>query len=235
MNSLKWLLVLSCLVAMAAVLGQGRAVSHLRLQNQGLRRENQAHQLAAQDRRAETAPGESERLRLENEDLLKLRNEVRQLRELVPEIEGARAEHQRLLQAKQNPPAEPSAYATPEGYVGKDALADLGLGTPEAAVQTFLWTMREGNFKRMLECASPRFKRHQGFDRLTAEELPQIGEQMGQKLQSQMQTFKDFRIIDRKEVTPEEVTLQLRSSLTSAVLSLSLRRVGNDWLVDQFL
>jgi hypothetical protein len=236
MSLLKGLLCLLSLAALAALLSQGRAVSQLRLENQTLRGEIETGPSAAQAPQAavaEVAPGEMERLRLENRDLLKLRNEVRQLREQESGWEKARAEHQRLLQAQRNAPAEATPSPTPEGFIGKEALVDLGLGTPEAAAQTFFWAMREGDFKRMLECVSPRFKRREGFDRLSAEQLEQSSEKMGQTIQNQMQTFRNFRIVERREVTPEEITLRLQSSFSGAVATMTLRRVGNEWLVDQ--
>src|SRR4051812_19363280 len=107
-----------------------------------------------------------------NHDLLRLRNEVRLLRSQMAELDQARAENLRIrkaMEAAQNPAAAPVKPA--EGFIGKEMLADLGFDTPEAAAQTFFAALRDGNVKRMLESASPNFKKRQGFDRLPPEQF----------------------------------------------------------------
>ena len=48
--------------------------------------------------------------------------------------------------------AQTPAPATPAGFVAREALADLGLESPEAAVQTFFRALRDGDVQRMHDC-----------------------------------------------------------------------------------
>jgi len=88
---------------------------------------------------------EAEKLGRENQALPKLRNEVRQLRRQVEEMEQVRAENGRLLtqMAAGNKAADPAAM--PADFIARSALVDVGLGTPEAAVQTIFLAMCQGN------------------------------------------------------------------------------------------
>src|SRR6266850_2034332 len=98
-KSLKLFAMVTAVVGSVWALLQYREIGDLRFQNEVLR---SAHEPAAVRADTQTdSTAEMERLRRENLDLLKLRNQVRQLRSQLPELAGARAENQRLLQDTQ--------------------------------------------------------------------------------------------------------------------------------------
>jgi hypothetical protein len=98
---------------------------------------------------AQEDAAEIDRLHEENRDLLKLRNEINQLRDAKAEFQRVSAENQRL---KSRPKDEPKVRVV----INMNGLYDRGLNTPEAALQTFLWTEREGNSVAMARCVTPR-------------------------------------------------------------------------------
>ena len=102
-------------------------------------------------------------------------------------------------------------------------MADLGLETPEAAVQTSFRAFRDGDVQRMRDCS--------GDPRLTPQELEKKGEAMGQKMIEEMRSFSDFKIAERKDISPDEVLLGLQSSRGPTIVRITLRKVGNQWIV----
>jgi hypothetical protein len=138
----------------------------------------------------------------------------------------ARAENERLTAAIQKGAAQPiTPAATPEGFIGRDALIDVGFDTPEATVQSFFRALRDGDLQRMSDCT--------GHPRLTPEQLEQTGPEMSLEMKKTMQTFSNFRIVERKEISPDELVVSVQSSLGPSVIKLTLTRKGNQWLVEQ--
>src|SRR3954471_262239 len=82
---------------------------------------------------------EIDRLREENRDLLKLRNEVNQLRDARVQFEKVNAENQRL-QAVHNA-ANANGGSRPI-TIQLNSIHNRGLRTPEDAAQTFFWAQR---------------------------------------------------------------------------------------------
>jgi len=173
---------------------------------------------------AETAE-ERERLRRENQDLPRLRNQVRQLRSRAAELVQARGENERLMAARENRPGQPvTPVITPEGFIAREALADMGLDTPEATVQTFFRALRDGDVQRMSDVI--------GQPRLSPQQLELTGPEKSLEMKQQMQTFSNFKIVERKEISPDELEVSLQSSLGPSIIRLTLLRKGNQWLVD---
>jgi hypothetical protein len=88
---------------------------------------------------------EIERLREQNRDLLKLRNEVNQLRDARLQFEKVSAENQRLQLLSKNAVGTEAKSSTQPVVIRMDNLSNRGLGTPEDALQTFYWAQRERN------------------------------------------------------------------------------------------
>jgi FtsZ-interacting cell division protein ZipA len=104
---------------------------------------------------------EIERLREQNRDLLKLRNEVNQLRDARLQFEKVSAENQRLqLAAKSAPKPETKSGAMQPILVQMVNVFDRGLSTPEFALQTFYWAQRERNSDELSRSVTPESWRH---------------------------------------------------------------------------
>jgi hypothetical protein len=222
MNKLRWILALGGVVGLALVLMHARAVSQLRLQNQVLRTEPPALETPSADTIREV-----EELRLANRDLLKLRNQLRDLRGRTAELEQARAENARL---KLTPAAVSGSQTVPPGFTPREALADVGTTSPEAVVQTTFWAMCEGNVARLLECASPRLIQRQKLDVLQ-DRLKQ--ETAAKEMRNSLRGFAYFRIIERIDIAPDQAQVKLQSSENGPLVTMTVVRIRGEWKLDR--
>jgi len=100
---------------------------------------------------------EIDRLREENRDLLKLRNEVNQLRETRGQFEKVSAENLRLQAlAKDRPKPDAKQPSMQPVVLRLDSVYNRGLNTPEDAIQTYYWGLREGNAETLSRCVVPQ-------------------------------------------------------------------------------
>jgi hypothetical protein len=81
--------------------------------------------------------------------LLELRNEVSRLRAQQPALARLRAENERLRAELQSRPEAKPDFVQMEGYLSKESWANVGLATPEAALQTTLWALRQGDLAQV--------------------------------------------------------------------------------------
>jgi hypothetical protein len=219
MRIITTILVLAAMAVSTAVVFQWRALRAVEFEATALREESRLK--TDQSEQDASSREELDRLRQETQDLLKLRNQVRQLRSQSSALAQARAENARLRQMAQNTtPAEHTNLPVPEGFIARETLADAGLGTPEATVQSFFRAMRDGDVARFVQCASAKFRRDGSLDQMSSEKLQEA-------------TFKDFKIVDRNDLSPDKVVLSLRSSTGTPVMHITLRRFGNEWLVEK--
>jgi hypothetical protein len=223
------LLVLAAIAASTKLALQWRAIDQEHAQAIALRAENDV--TAAPPQQDAVSNEELERLRGETRDLLKLRNQVRQLRSELPEVAKAQAENQLLRQALQSStaPADLPSAQTPPGFTSREGLVESGLTTPEATVQSFLRAMRDGDTKRFMQCMTPEVRKREFTEAMDEDQLAKFGE----KLKEEMGTFSNFRIVERKEASPDHIQLGLQASSGPSIMRLGLRKVGNDWLMDK--
>ncbi len=203
------------------------AVARLRAEQQVLLSESQeARQLAAENEgiaklREEYA--EVVKLRDENKDLPRLRNEARQLRRQAEESGKLSAENERLrdtISANQSR-GKSGAPALPADFVTRAAMGDVGLSTPEAAVQTAFWAMSQGNLERVAQCFVD------GGPNLNNAERERTDMMEG------MKSFPGFRIAEKKMISPDEVELGMQSSMGGPAAPIKLKLVGNEWKIQQ--
>jgi hypothetical protein len=167
--------------------------------------------------------------------LLRLRNQVRQLRDQLKEASAGQAATARLPNSAQtNSGAESLA---PEAFIAKSALSNVGLDTPEAAAQTFYWCLREGNVEHLVQCVTPDFG-FQGWhlfhdlERVSPQDRPEFIRTAGIELQTQVQNFRDFQIASREDISPEVCRLRVKSSASRGMSTMTLRHMGGLWRVD---
>jgi hypothetical protein len=101
-------------------------------------------------------------LREENHDLLKLRNEVNQLREAKVKFEKASAENQRLQLIAQNTARTEAKQSMQPIVIRVNDLFNRGQNTPEDAMQTFFWAAREHNTEALTRCVVPESRSQVG-------------------------------------------------------------------------
>jgi hypothetical protein len=164
------------------------------------------------------------RLREENHDLLKLRNEVNQLRDARVQFEKVSAENQRLQSLAKTAVKTDSKPSLQSITVRIDNLSNRGLNTPEDAIQTFYWAQRDRN-----------------ADTLQRSVTPQSWNNFRDYLDGwRRQNFNDYasiEIVARRDVsaTTVQVGIQIREANNpqygpKIIVTLVLQ--GNDWRVD---
>jgi hypothetical protein len=194
-------LVLLLAVAVAYAVVKQNALAAARADQQTLRAESdEARRLARENKdlpQLRAVHEEVAKLLAENKDLPRLRNEVRQLRRQAGAVAALRAENQRL---RSQQPASPDSV--PAAFISRDTLADVGLGTPETAAQTYLWCLYTGNFKRLLDCCPTAriLDTDEDWERNWRRDI-----------QNRMKNFPGFRIVGREDISPDRVALTLET------------------------
>ena len=176
---------------------------------------------------------EIDRLREENHDLLKLRNEVNQLRNAQAEFEKINTENQRLQSLVKNLAKTDAKNAPIKPIMIRiDSLYERGLGTPENAVQTLLWAERSANAEELSRCVTP--------ERWSAI-LQSVGDgnrpTFVQSLQQNLQRIVSVEIVARRELNADTVQLGIQMyekdgvpNREKMVFTLHLR--AGEWTVE---
>jgi hypothetical protein len=208
------------------VLNQG-AIAKLRSENQALSGEQQEGQRLALENqeipRLRQDADEAEKLREENQALPKLRNDVRQLRRQAGELAELRAENQRLLADGKATKRPDGPAPLPADFLLRSNLRDAGLGTPEAAIQTFFWAMCQGNVERLSQCTLDGSRDFRNGN----------AEAERQYLLKQWGRFPGFRVTDKKVVSPDRVIVSVQSSVGGTLMQMPLSKVGDEWRLEQ--
>jgi TolA-binding protein len=228
--------ILCALLLAGAVTGtlfQRSALSRVRANSRQLRTlSSEAQRLARENANMDQLREENhevENLRIETRDLHKLRNEVRQLREQKPDLDKLRSENQRLRTRTNAAGGPTSRGSDARPAVTKEMLADGGWGSPEAAIQTFFWAMRERNAQKLRACFSEEAGRNLR-DQSDEEVLEEA---------TMMDTFTGFQIVAKKVVSADEIKLGIRIIQASGQgesapteMVLPFKQVGGEWKID---
>jgi hypothetical protein len=231
-----WLrIVCACLLAGAigAVLVQMKSISGLRAERDNLQqRARETAQLIHENERITHLRAENQQvlgLMNANKDLPKLRNELRQLRDLKREIDGLRLANQRLAVPVQAGALKPNALAGAEGFVPSEKWT-YGLGTPEAAIQTWFLAMREGNWQQFAGAFSPDMQKQferQFRNKTDEQRMAELKENM-----AGIAGIVGYQIASKEEVQDDIVKLGVRAAVDGEVMIIQLRRHGEEWKID---
>jgi len=187
------------LAASGVYLVQQRHIERLRAHNQALATENR--QLSAEResaaKAAETARAELSRVQQDSAELLRLRNEVGQLRR---ERDTARQVSAKAAAASAG--SGPSRGA-PGRYITKDELAFVGYTTPEAAVESTTWAMIHGTYEQANAGLSPELQQDEQKNAEAREHFERTQAGMAG-------IFKGMQVIARKAVTGDRVELKIK-------------------------
>jgi len=240
---------------LAALLWERGAVTDLRNQNESLR--------AGQEEVLELELENSELPKLRamaasqpkaggaSSELLRLRNEVRQLRAQQPELDRLRAENGRLAAEISSGTVAPRKLSEMEGFMAKESWSNAGFDSPEATVETFFRATREGDLAGMAECMTREERQYllrlteQGNEQERARTLSEFqGLTQGSglrivsrtdepKLPPDALTIVDGIIVEANSA-PAQVTLGLQAAAGGAVIPIQLSRERNGWKVKGF-
>ncbi len=158
------------------------------------------------------------RLRQNERELARLRSEVERWRTRAAEAEKIRIDNDRLAALEKQAEAAGQTNALPANFVPKSQMADMGLATPEAAVETYFYAMTRGDVARLQEC------------RVEHWDIPkQQQEQESHSLLQQFADFSGFFIADEKTVATNEVEMSIQAVAGGQVFPVHLERVGDEW------
>jgi len=175
---------------------------------------------------------ELERLRSEAQEIHKLRNEVSQLRAGAKETERLRTENLQLRAANRPPQAAPRigeavppAAASQAGYHPKESWTFAGYTTPEAALQSLVWAMREGDTKTLLASLAPEELARQAKKWEGKSEA-----EIGADAKHDTDKINSIRILESKTLTDDEVVLHVYvAGGDDTVQKISMKRFGGEW------
>ena len=218
-----------CAAAPAVVLLHRAALSTARSENQALQRASQeARRLMRENAGMDRLRAENREigpLRNETRELHKLRNEVRQLREQAKGLAQVQSENQRLKAAVAPRTNAPTPVATLQPLTTLDQVSYLGMETPEATLQSFLWAIRQEHVHAFRNCLIPEKQK---------EMESQTEEQIRANMREMKRRFKGFRIDAKKEVSADEVQLgvQFYEEQEETKMALPLKRIAYEWKLD---
>jgi hypothetical protein len=152
--------VLVLIAAVAAIVNWRRAVL-LALDNEQLRLKVEAleTEVNSSSNVVDIAHVQSEKLRKQTSELMQLRNEVTQLRTGSRNVETVATENERLkseLAQLKSTAGSPSSTATNTTRAfPRESWGFAGYASPEAALVSAIWSMKEGNPRSYLDSLAP--------------------------------------------------------------------------------
>jgi len=163
-------------------------------------------------------------------ELLKLRNEVGQLRQsgtVKAQLQETNARLRALEEKAEKQLAE--AQSAPN-YWPKDQLAYAGYSDPESSMKSLLAAMNRGDVTLWRQSCTPEAiaKLESEWQKHGLAEAQQIAEvkAMADMLIS---SASGFHILDQKMISPDEVIINLSFDGEGTARKFALKKVGNEW------
>jgi DNA repair exonuclease SbcCD ATPase subunit len=241
MKTILWLTTALALAAGVATFTAWRTAGQLRAENASLQAERDSLKAQRATSEAQTKRMEHDLKRLQSEvqEVHKLRGEVNQLRGGAGEVErlrgenrSLRAESQQLRTAQNAPPTsspQPAESAMPNSFP-RDQWTFAGYATPESALVSAIWAMREGKPQSYLESLTPEEQA-----RLAKAWENQSEAEIAAKHQQDVTTITGFRILDRQNIAPDVVRMSVAVDGTGRTETVDMKRVGTDWKFSGFI
>src|SRR4051812_2548492 len=161
MKSYSRISLIFLLLATAVAIVEGVTLFKLYRENEELRGSNEKMRKATKPDLADKLAkhdAELQVLRVQVQDLLKLRQEVRQLRAGTNELGRLLEESRHAKEAGTNAPPAPAIIITAGGeedYIPKENWTFAGYATPEATLQSSMWALREGDMEAFVGSLTP--------------------------------------------------------------------------------
>ena len=154
-------------------------------------------------------------------ELLRLRNEVGQLREQSTELANLRtalATEQKVQSAK--PQVAPIRWEP----IPKGAWANVGYATPEAAFQTICFAMSKGDVQTFMNSISPEQQSN------TMKEFQAKSEaEIASGWMAEMEPVDDFQVVGKIEVGQDQVQMLVHTAGEDLNTIFIMTNVNNSW------
>ena len=242
MNAIRLFVAVALLGSGAAAFTFWKRAETLAGENAALRAEIEtlkaAHASAADSPEAKQREYELKRLRADAEEVHKLRGELASLRAGAKDLERLRAENLQLRGDNQqlrtaNASAAANAAAAHPVVAPRPATADqfprdawsfAGYASPEAALVSSIWAMREGNPQTYLQSLSPEEQARLAKSWQNKPETESVA-----KHQSDVAAITGLRVLDRQTVSPNEVLMNVYIEGVGRMEKVSMKLIGNEW------
>jgi|KBSSwiStaDraftv2_1062776.scaffolds.fasta_scaffold941566_2 hypothetical protein len=245
MKATRWIFVAALVPVIGLALANWLTAQKFRAENAALRAElqRQRDELAASTDAATSAASEQarelQRARADAAETLRLRGEVAQLRSGAQDAAKARAENLQLRSENQRLRTNTAPVATAEQpppaaaaneHFPKENWTFAGYASPEAALVSAIWSMKEGNPKSYLDSLAPeeQARMAKAWENKSETEI-------AAKHQADVSAINGVRILERQSVSADEVTMNVYIEGVGRMDKVSMKRVGNDWKFGGFV
>jgi hypothetical protein len=226
------------LIAATAAIINWRRATILLADNEQLRSRiaSLEDEVASSNNIVDIARAQTEKVRLQTSELMRLRNEITQLRSESKNMEPLTTENQRLkaelaqikAAAANVPPAETNAMRT--GHFPRESWSFSGYSSPEAALVSAIWSMKEGNPQSYLDSLAPSEQ----------ERVAQVWQnksegEIAEKHKSDVASISGIRVLDRQNISSGEIVMNVFLEGPGRVEKIRMNQVGQDWKFGGFI
>ncbi|MBE7502080.1 MAG: hypothetical protein HS113_17650 [Verrucomicrobiales bacterium] len=233
---------LGTLVLIVAALGGGfvavrqhRQIEQLKVETTQLAEPSVPHDRPGTHPPVPSPPAPSELSETEKLELIRLRGEVTRLRQQVRDLDGVRAEHQRLRTSLGLPPAPTNAappgasgatgtgavLPPPARYLRRQDAQFAGFATPEAALQSVLWAIEHRDANALLSSTTEDVR-----GRL----LEVLASDHAERMWEGLRLVQGLRLLST-EPAGDELVIQAEFLPGEPAESIRLVRQGNEWKI----
>ena len=226
------LLALWVLTVIIGIIGLGKHFELRRLHSDALAQaDHYSRQQSVVSAAEPRVAAEASRLaRAEKLELMRLRNEVTQLRASSVAANKEKETLQKKI-ASQQQAIRPASVALAEGSnVGlpREEWTFRGYGTPEDSLISSFWASREGDLNIALEAMTPDARAQ--WEQLNAGKTEEAKKAA---VQRQVASTAGFRIKGQEQVSPTEVILSVETDREQTISkTMRMKLVGNEWKAD---
>jgi hypothetical protein len=219
------ILAVGCLLRLVAV--QRSSITRLRQEIDSLRLELQAAQQAQQAHANIAAPPAATLPEEQLRELLRLRGKAGLFRSQADELAQLQQENRRLRGALAS--TESTAGGTTNAFAARSpvSLAELGFAgyaTPEAALESLLWSERETNLTAYMTSLLPD---RQSEEQTRLQRQSEQGD--GGLFFQEPGGVTGFQFLDSRPVSEDEVALTFFVKGRELVMKTVVKRIGTEW------
>jgi hypothetical protein len=186
----------------------------------------------ANTRATSASTQELEILKQRSAELMKLRNEVTQLRAGSQTAQSTAAENQRLkaeIQQLRARAADAPAPTASSNQFSRESWRFAGYASPEAGLVSALWAMKEGNPQTYLDSLSPTEQQRAAVNWQNMSQ-----EEIAAKHQSDVANISGLRVIERESIAPDEVLMNVYLEGPGRMEKIRMNQVGGEWKFSGF-
>jgi hypothetical protein len=229
--------VLILIAATAAIINWRRS-EILRADNEHLRSivESLEMEMNSSSNVVDIARAQSEKLRKQTSELMQLRNEVTQLRSDTRKAETFLTENQRLkaeLMQFKSAAAGTALAATNTsraGHFPRENWNFAGYASPEAALVSAIWSMKEGNPRSYLDSLAPSEQ-----ERMAKVWQDKSEGEIAEKHKNDVASISGLRVLRQEFTGTGEVVMNVFLEGLERVERIRMNRVGGDWKFGGFI